>query len=85
LTTSSKPHPAHLPRLLGDVAVSDQLALGVDRHDPRDEQQAARLDRIGVVAHRLGQPLDPILLAMVRHHPDRTIAAWIRSSFTSRT
>ena len=59
--------PEHLPRLLGDVALADELPLGVERHDPGHEQQAARLDGVGVVAERLGHPLDAELLAMVTH------------------
>ena len=77
MTTSSNPQPAafrhelhvpeHLPRLLGDVALADELPLGVERHDPGDEQQAARLDRVGVVAERLGHPLHTEFLAVMAH------------------
>ena len=65
--------PEDLARLLDDVALADELPLGVDRDDPGDEQQPAGRDRVGVVADRLGQSLDAVLLAVVAHGPDRTI------------
>ena len=63
--------PEDLPRLLGDVALADELPVGVERHDPGDEEQPARLDGVGVVAERLGHPLDAELLAMVAHASER--------------
>ena len=68
-----------LARLLDDVALADELPLGVDRDDPGDEQQPAGADRIGVVADRLGQPFDSQFLPVMAH--ERTIQSPVEPQF----
>jgi hypothetical protein len=62
-----QPHvPEDLPRLPGRI-LADKLPLLVEGHDAGEEDQSARLNGVGVVADRLGHPLDAELFAMVAH------------------
>ena len=80
-TTSPKPAPAassiaadvreHLPRLGTTSSGADEPPVAVDRDAPRDEQQVARPDGVGVVADRLGELGNADLLASAHPAPAR--------------
>src|SRR5581483_11729429 len=53
--------PEYLPRLRYHVVAADEAALRVQRRHPGNEEEVVETDRVGVVADRGVQSLDPNL------------------------
>ena len=72
----------HLPRLRDDVA-GDEVAVAVDRHAARDEEEVAGADGVGVVADRLRPARRRGLLAPFAHAPARMALSVVRGLIAS--